>query len=344
MFGFGSGAAVEDDPRLDDEGDNADQQDPLRSGTLGEAARLVFMDERDGRSERSRQTHESDRGDGAAASDLPGSAPFGTSRSAKGDGDEERSNPRKRRRLEDENPFATIQTASAHIERLMNTQIGRANEESVAPNVAAKGDNAVRDLFYTLLPAYAQRQVLLGVMSSSRAYPRIRALFGSPPYAFLRPGDAGIVRAAGFSISRRHMAYKDDGHVLNYSQFGIEHLVDSLGRQYRVVQDGDPETAPVAVNALPSRGGERPREFVVRIKKRTRGVRSELMKTVEGRQSLSFPRPGEIVVARPTVRVCRMLPSVDAEADRASSYRLRVVVVRVADNGAATARLQAEVL
>jgi hypothetical protein len=228
--------------------------------------------------------------------------------------------------------FASLHAAREHIDGLMQEQINRATEEGTPANQTLSGDSRVHMMLVTLLPMNMQRDVFMSIVSREAAYPRVRTLFGAPPYAFLRAEDAGMLRAAGFASSRRNVAY-DGFHVANYSQFGAPHLVDSYERQYRVAQEKDGEGAQVAFMAL-RRGGDPKVTFIVRIKKRARSVRAAMLRDATGKIALSFPRAGEVVRMRPTPAIIRMIA---ANAADATAVDVRVVAVRLSDQKAATA-------
>lgn len=230
--------------------------------------------------------------------------------------------------------FDSLRAVREHITEMMQEQVARASEEGTPANQALAGDGRAHLMLMTLLPTNLQRAVFLAVVSREAAYPRVRTLFGAPPYAFLRAEDAGMLRAAGFAASRRNVAY-DGFHVANYSQFGAPHLIDAYGRQYRVAQERDDESAPVAFMAL-RRGGDPRTTFVVRIKKRARAERAALMRDATGRAALSFPRIGELLHMTPTPTILRMMA---APATDAAPVEVRVVALRLSDHKAATAIL-----
>ena len=228
--------------------------------------------------------------------------------------------------------FDSLRSTKEHIIDLMRTQVDRAAVEDTVANEAIAGDHRAHVMLITLLPANMQRDVFMAVVTREAAYPRVRNLFGAPPYAFLRPEDAGMLRAEGFASSRRNVAY-GGFHIVNYSQFGAPHLVDTYGRQYRVAQEKDDEMSPVAFRAL-RRGGDPRVTFVVRIMKRARSVRAAMLRDQIGKVALAFPRVGEVVRMRPTPMIIRML---SASASDAEPVDVRIVGIRVADSKAATA-------
>lgn len=236
------------------------------------------------------------------------------------------------RQLATTTAFISLRSTKEHIIDLMREQVDRATAEGTVANEAVSGDSHVHVMLVTLLPVNLQRAVFMAVVSRDDAYPRVRTLFGAPPYAFLRPEDAGMLRAEGFAVGRRNVTY-DGFHVVNYSQFGAPHLLDGYDRQYRVSQEKDDEGAPVAFMALRI-GGDPRTTFIVRLKKRPRAVRSAMLRDSKGRAALSFPQVGEVIRMRPTPTIMRMI---SANASEAAAVDVRVVGVRLSDHKASTA-------
>lgn len=218
--------------------------------------------------------------------------------------------------------FASLRVTREHIIQQMHEQVTRAVEDGISTNQALAGDNRIHTMLLTLLPANMQREVFMAIVSREAAYPRVRKLFGAPPYAFLRVGDAGMLRAAGFAPSRRNVAY-DSFRVANYAQFGLPHLLDTYGRQYRVAQENDGEDSPVAYMAL-RRDIIIKATFVVRIKKYLRSHRAATLNDAEGKEALSFPRVGEVVHMQPTPAILRMMA---ASMDDNAAVDVRIVEV-----------------
>ena len=235
--------------------------------------------------------------------------------------------------------YASIGDAGRHITELMFAQVERSVDEHAPTNVKAPGDTSVRHLFYMLLPAPEQRKVFIAVMADRRAWPRARSLFGAPPFAFLRPQDGSMLRAAGIAAGRKNMAYEGD-HVLNYSQFGAPHLVDAFGRQFRVMQDTDGPEAPIAVLALHA-GASSHIVLIARLKKRRLAVRRAMLRTAEGKRALSFPSVGETLRLRPTETIGRVLALEGTEESRPIDLCVKMVRV-VSDHMTSTAMLTAK--
>lgn len=175
--------------------------------------------------------------------------------------------------------------------------------KQAGPRSVMQGDGYAKKLFYTLLPPTMQREIFRDVASTDRHLPRINSLFGSPPYAFLHSGDAGLFRAGGFAHSRTNMTYvsapdgNGDHHVPNYSQFGEAQMHDSVGRDYRVHMRGEHGQGSSALGVHAIMGTI---TLVVRLKRLTRNTRIEKERSEEGRRSLSFPRIGEQLLLRET--------------------------------------------
>jgi hypothetical protein len=193
-----------------------------------------------------------------------------------------------------------------------------------------------------LLPSKLQRAVFVEVMSTREAWPRARSLFGAPPYAFLLPQDAGMLSAAGISFGRKNMTY-NEFQLPNYSQFGSAHMVDEYEREYRVSQENDDLSAPVAVLSLGNfHLGARGVLLLVRLKKRTTRVRVEINKSEDERRTLLFPRVNEKLRLTPTAWLIRVLGLV--EMGEAGPVELTVTAIRRATTGASsTAILRAEI-
>lgn len=196
----------------------------------------------------------------------------------------------------------TIGEAVLHTEDLMEIQVQRADDEGARANEPVGGDAAARITFYTLLPYDRQRAVFRRMASDMRVWPRLRSLFGAPPYGFLRSEDAGMLRAAGIASGRANMAHDTAQAAASYTQFGAGHLIDQLGREYRVVRvgaadDNDPLPCDFSVRDAPD-------VFLnVRLKRRKRSQRMEMMRDTTQREALAFPRVGQRITLKETRRI-----------------------------------------
>lgn len=229
----------------------------------------------------------------------------------------------------------TIGEALSTVTDLYEKQITQAIEQGIPNNEPSPGDAVARGIFYTLLPEYYQRRVFLATASNPRAWPRLRPLFGAPPYAFLGPQDAQLIRAAGIAQKRANMAY--DGNVIaNYSQFGAGQLVDESEREYRVIDPTATEQDPLPCNL---EGGHS--EFVqliVRVHKRSREERVRRLKDTRLKKTIMFPVPGEKLSLTETKRLLSIQGKRPEAATRAV---LQVRQVKPRGQNAATAAILA---
>lgn len=229
----------------------------------------------------------------------------------------------------------TIGEALAHVTDIFERQINNAQELGAPANEAIHGDSAARAIFYTLLPEGFQRQVFLATAGNRNAWPRLRSLFGAPPYAFLGPQDAGMLRAAGFAQNRSNMSY-DGNTIANYSQFGAGQLVDESEREYRVIDRTATERDPLPCNL---EGGHAEYvQLIVRVHKRSREDRVRRLKDQRLRKTIMFPIPGEKLNLTETKRLLTIQGKRPEAATRAI-LQVRQVVPRSA--GAATAAILA---
>lgn len=123
----------------------------------------------------------------------------------------------------------------------IETQVAKAHAQSVMPQNKVRGDGALRVAFLVLLPPKTQRTVLLNALSLPSVWPRVRPIFGAPPYSFLLPGDAEQLAATGFARSRVHMSFDSVRAASSYLEFGHGHFVDEHRRQYKLLRLGNSE-------------------------------------------------------------------------------------------------------
>ena len=201
---------------------------------------------------------------------------------------------------EDENEGSLISTdlentndAFEYCEHLVEKQIKRSQHTNANINEATYGDADARSAIKTLLSERLIRELFLKTTRNRSSWPRLRPLFGTPPYNFLRPEDAGLVRAAGMSRGRVNMAYDKAGKTATYSQFGVGHLVDAYSREYRVLE----QSGAVSSTALPfDFRNMQPNQHIrvnVRVPKRSKKEKLQIVKDVAHRRSLVFPVVGE---------------------------------------------------
>lgn len=218
----------------------------------------------------------------------------------------------------------TIGEAMEHLHELMEAQVTKAVDEGVAHNVSCAGDAAARSTFYTLLPDRLQRDVFRRIAGQMRAWPRLRPLFGAPPYGFLRPEDAGLLRAAGIAPGRANMTYDAFQAAASYGQFGAGQLIDELAREYRVIRrqnvhESDPLPCDFSVRDKPDL------LLQVRLRRRNRDTKVEMMRDVQQRQQLLFPRVGERITLKETKRILSLQGLRPAAATRTVLQVKRVV-------------------
>ena len=220
----------------------------------------------------------------------------------------------------------TVADALEAIRELMLEQIESAKDQGTNPNEVAFGDSAVRVTFYTVLPYKQQRTLFLEIASKSSAWPRIRGLFGAPPYQFLGPEDASALRAAGIASRRTNMGYSEVQSASNYSQFGSGHYADEYEREYRVL----PRANANVSDPLPwllKEIGTNELQLEVRVKKRDKKQKLELLKDRNGKVMLTFPRPGDQIQLTETPRLLRIQNKRAQDAAR-TLLRVRRVVPR----------------
>ena len=91
----------------------------------------------------------------------------------------------------------TIMDAMNYCKKLVNIQINKAEDCNAPINESIIGDSVTRKAITILLPSSFIRTLFIETYSNRKAWPRIRPLFGLPPYSFLRPEDAEQIRASG---------------------------------------------------------------------------------------------------------------------------------------------------
>lgn len=200
----------------------------------------------------------------------------------------------------------TVADAWQHCSDMIQKQIKRANDNNVAINISTYGDADTRLLIKMLLTESLIREIFLKTSRNRESWPRLKPLFGTPPYNFLLPEDAGVVRAAGMSTSRVNMAYDVAGKTATYSQFGVGHLVDSHLREYRILSQG----TATENDALPfDLRNVQPSVHIhanVRVPKRSMQIKRALMRDPSKRKSLVFPGVGEYVEMKYCIPLLRV--------------------------------------
>lgn len=222
----------------------------------------------------------------------------------------------------------TLSDALDFCRGLLLAQLERAREERPPMNEAISGDAHARKTVVTLLPDQFVRLLFLEVAKARDAWPRVRPLFGAPPYHFLRPEDAGLLRAGGIAAGRTNMSYDKTNESASYSQFGSGHLVDEYSREYRVVSFSEPKASddlPCDVESI------QPLKHIlmnVRVPKRSRASRTELLKDASKRRAVLFPQVGETI----NVRYSSALRHIWRGAD--ANFNSRVMIKSLAPRAA----------
>lgn len=229
---------------------------------------------------------------------------------------------------------------------LFRTQIALAERENATANEGVRGDAAARDTFLTLLPLPEQRALFLHLVRDRSFWPRIRTLVGSPPFPFLRPQDDAILRPAGITRGRSHMADLE-GDISSYLSFGSAQFVDDAMRDFKVVdkRQGYRQGTPFGRSTSDRRAQELP--FVglssgdgvvleVRLKKRSISSKIDIARRLGkiGRESVEFPRTGSTLRLQPSKRLFHVVSrdftvrvgSVYAKSANSSVARLVCVV------------------
>ena len=128
-----------------------------------------------------------------------------------------------------------VHEAYEYVQRRVQRQIDAATAINALNNTSIPGDSSTKTAFYTLLNRKQQRRLFLHTSRSETAWPRLRPLFGAPPYDFLHSEDASGFRAGGIAKRRANMAHDTEKIIPNYNQFGAGHFADNAGRLYNAV-------------------------------------------------------------------------------------------------------------
>lgn len=213
--------------------------------------------------------------------------------------------------------ITTSEQAYRHVLRLVNKQVDRAVEEHVPPTQVYRGDVLVRNVMYTLLSDWSQRRIYMHFVTQTNALPRIRHLFGAPPYHFLDDGEGGALRAGGFALGRKNMSYDGVGLTCPYTQFGYGQFVDADGRLYRVLE----RVQKRADDPLPHTfENSRDSRIVmqVRLKRLRRSLKLVALK--QNPKRVTFPTVGErltLTVTRQLKRIVSIRENLDTESELA---------------------------
>jgi hypothetical protein len=199
------------------------------------------------------------------------------------------------KRKRGEQRLDTIADAVEYCRELIAVQLERAKEQRAPMNEAIYGDAHARKAVTTLLPDQFIREIFLETTRSTDNLPRIRPLFGVPPYNFLRPEDAGLIRAGGIASGRTNMTYEKLNETASYSQFGAGHLVDGFFREYRIVTIREPQESDMLPCDLERIAPQKPVYLNVRVPKRSKEEKMTLLKDMAKRRAVLFPAVGEVL-------------------------------------------------
>ena len=183
--------------------------------------------------------------------------------------------------------------AQDFVRELIRRQIDRAELDNVPPNVAASGDSEVRDAFNVLLSLQSQRGTFLATIKDVKSWPRVRTIFGVPPFGFLRPEDDDVLNASGIARNRVHMASQSG--MLSFAEIGVGHYSDDATRRYKVVGDDDNTSTEI-----PVRKARSARRLVldarvavaISVKERASILKS---RDVQRQRAITVPRVGEVL-------------------------------------------------
>ena len=200
------------------------------------------------------------------------------------------------------------------VKNLVEHQIDRAYEmrSEAIPNEPITGDSMARTAFQTLLVNEQQRRLFLDVSKNSVSWPRLKPIFGAPPYHFLIAEDSGMLRATGISMGRVNMVYGNENpytNVTNITQFGEGQLRDQHMRFYRVVHH--PGTKQNDEDDLSFRlsSAVDPTNVVMHVKvpKRSKEEKLRLLSNPDTKKRCFFPQVGEKLTMNETGRVLALI-------------------------------------
>ena len=228
----------------------------------------------------------------------------------------------------------TVGDAYQLCEELVYKQLLLAKERKPSANVSLPGDAASRAAFLLLLPDQSQRELFLKTVRDPTSWPRIRTLFGAPPFHFLMPEDAGMLRAAGFARNRTNMTYETAGRAASSAQFGAGQFVDGALREYRIaVQGSAQKDDPLPSKELFLKAGARAVALQVKVPKRSPKDKRELMHSID-KHRLFFPQVGETIELQETKRMLQI-----RKLRQPSKVCVRVKALAPRSQGAQTASL-----
>ena len=227
----------------------------------------------------------------------------------------------------------TVQEALVFLREKVKEQVYEARVANAEPNVAVRGDAEAKKAFWLLTPD-DQRALFLGVVGNRAVWPRIKPLFGSPPFSFLRPEDDGILNASGIQRGRKRMAHEEIT-TTNYSDFNkAGHLEDFSGRIYRIIAKENANRAE-----LPWKGLSGHRVVAdVRLSRMSLKKRADILRGDQGpiaQAGAVFPRPGDVI----TLHIIQKLQGDSIDDEGGARLRARVETGRIKGAGSLIARL-----
>jgi hypothetical protein len=231
-----------------------------------------------------------------------------------------------------------MRTASDAYEACMaafRTQVDKAAEQRVPPNVAIPGDSGARNLFLLLLTDSQQRDLFLEFASAQANWPRIKPLVGAPPYSFLNPSDASVLNASGFARGRINMTYDKVGSIANQHQFGPGQLEDDHTRQYRISSRDRNPYAPVPGIDYFGESMSGDLVLLVRVKRHTKANVHEMLRSSIRRKELMFPQVGDVLTLTESARLMSIRGMRSVAAARKARVKVKAVWPR--SQGASTA-------
>lgn len=170
--------------------------------------------------------------------------------------------------------------ARSTVETLLYEQTAVAQKLQAAPNTAARGDAKFKSLFYGKLTAPQQRTLFLDYVANQAHWPRVRSLFGAPPYCFLQHSDCHMLRAGGFAFRRVNMAKPSMAGTA--AQFGATSMTDEQSRRFKHIGTGG------AVDSLDTSAVSGNHDCLLHL--------AVLMpKRKRGELPVGLPRPGEML-------------------------------------------------
>ena len=237
----------------------------------------------------------------------------------------------------------TVSDAMTQMQQTIKTQVERAKVAGATPQESIDGDNATRIAFLTLFHVTMQRRIFMQTYTRDMLS-RMRCLFGSPPYGFLRRKDLDVLQVKAISAGRANIGvFAEQGHaVVGWGQFGYPHMVDQHGRLYRLDQAAvEADVTPVALYAVRaiSQGGAS-MKLIVRIGRRTRQARQKLQRREDEAREIIFPAPGERLEMEEDERLCRYMAADPATTVEPRRYTMVVLRTHRRRSEAATGEVE----